>query len=236
MPWRWSIPATGALLAAGGARLAAAAAAAAGALMTSGEGPYGEESDPYAAQASHLVHNMQDFERRLDAVRARAQESLAKVRQQEERLTTNFLPTKKTLGRLTRAAAAEARKAENQVVKDRLSRIHYKQVGVLDRAARFWEDSLDQEQELRRIAAARLDFEQAALNVTRESSNVEQNRIKEVQVTEKKHIDRWLQNFEAQLSARERMVADEDPVRPRVSQRLGGGNGEHGRSNDKTKS
>lgn len=164
-----------------------------------------QEAQLYEKQADGILSEMKDYEAKLDGVRSRVEAAHAKVVEQEKRLSDNFLPVQETLNSLIQAATNTSAKAEVQMMLERLTRMHYKQIGTLDRSATYWLEVAEKEKEARRVAEAR---QRLYSNTT--SGDQKLHAMQNAREQDKAELDEWFKNFWAQLAASEEVALEND--------------------------
>lgn len=166
-----------------------------------------KEDKAYLEKGNKAVKEMQEFKEHLNHVRYKAESAFYKVKKQEDRLIANFIPVAKLLMSLTQEAATTAAKAEVRTMMNRLTRMHYKQVGALDRSATYWMEVAEREKEARRVAEAKykIQTEQVGLSAdqAKQIFSLTQKRN-----NEKAEMDAWFAKYWAQLEEKEKMALD----------------------------
>lgn len=159
--------------------------------------------DPIDVQLEHIMDVLHDYEKRLTVVRLQAMAAYTTVQEKEKALEESFRPTKEALEKMVNAAADEAGKAEATALLNRLTRIHYEQIGALERSARYWEERVSKEKELLQMAEVKKTLEEDAKDTVEIQSRLNEANIKNVRVAEKAAIDQWLAKLDAQLRTEE---------------------------------
>jgi len=162
--------------------------------------------DPAAAQAAATVTSLEEYKQRLEAARLKAEEHYEIVAANELALSQQFAPIRQQLKDMIKATVDQASKAEVAALLERLERIRSDQTAMYDRTARFWEERLAREKELRRITEAKIRLEESAELIAKTqnvSSDEYQEQLREV---EQANLDSWLDGFDAQLKAEEEAI------------------------------
>eukprot|EP00927_Polykrikos_kofoidii_P077025 TRINITY_DN74018_c0_g1_i1.p1 TRINITY_DN74018_c0_g1~~TRINITY_DN74018_c0_g1_i1.p1 ORF type:complete len:322 (-),score=69.85 TRINITY_DN74018_c0_g1_i1:28-954(-) len=164
---------------------------------------------PFQDEIDQILSRMDDWLARVKLAQKTAEAHVEAVAATEQKLRDDFLPVVQRLKAMVEVAATEAAKAETTALLERLSRIHYEQVAVLDRSARFWEERLAKEKELTRIAEAKVRLENSAANATGLQVAAAAASMSEVKAQEKERLDGWLTGLEEQLHAEEAAARQE---------------------------
>jgi len=165
--------------------------------------------DPYEKQSAAIMSNLSNYSQQLKLAGIAAQEKLKEVQEQEQMLANKFEPTQKALGAMIKSAAKEASKAEASTLLERLTKIHYEQVGLMDRSSRFWEEQIAREKELTRVAEAKARLEDTARNAIPLEQHAKAVEEQDLLDAEKARIQEWLQGFNSQLKAQETAIVDQ---------------------------
>eukprot|EP00928_Gymnodinium_smaydae_P089370 TRINITY_DN73345_c0_g1_i1.p1 TRINITY_DN73345_c0_g1~~TRINITY_DN73345_c0_g1_i1.p1 ORF type:complete len:277 (+),score=42.33 TRINITY_DN73345_c0_g1_i1:85-831(+) len=150
--------------------------------------------DPYELQADAIIKNLTDTQNQLLKSRVSAENQLKFLKEQETRLANASAPAFRALKGQLRNATHEAARAEARVLLERIQRIHHQQKATLDRSARYWEEQIAKERELRRIADAKMRLEESA-NAPRVLDAALAKRMVELAESEKTNLDAWVQGL-----------------------------------------
>lgn len=155
------------------------------------------------------TEDLRNYTRSLYAAMSTAELQYTAINSTEENLTFNFVPAKRNLEAMIEWTVNEAGRAEAKVVLERLKRVHYEQVGQLERSARYWEEEIAKEKELVKVAEAKGRLEKEAQRVVEFQADLNNRSMHEVRDAEKGRLDQWLANVSQQLYARRSEVNDE---------------------------
>eukprot|EP00927_Polykrikos_kofoidii_P074699 TRINITY_DN70722_c0_g1_i1.p1 TRINITY_DN70722_c0_g1~~TRINITY_DN70722_c0_g1_i1.p1 ORF type:complete len:269 (-),score=60.36 TRINITY_DN70722_c0_g1_i1:94-900(-) len=171
--------------------------------------------DPYKAQTMAIMKRMDDWIARVRNAQKSAEAQRRLVVKKEATLGTMFMSRMQQLETSLHEAATDATKAETVALMERLSRIHYDQVAMLDRSARFWEARIAKEKEMTRLAEAKTRLEQFAASAEQIHADGLVVEIKHLGSTDKVGLEGWLTSHEQQLRSEEeaiqRAVSKSDP-------------------------
>jgi hypothetical protein len=168
-----------------------------------------DAKDPYVEQADRILANLSGYGERLRVAGQHAEQKYADVQEQEKALSEQFMPTQLALEGLIKTAATQAAKAEAGTLLERLTKLHYDQVAILDRSARFWEEHVAKEKELRRIAEAKTRLEESNLASKPLQEQATAVAMQETADAEEARMQIWLQGFEKQLKAEEQAIHEQ---------------------------
>jgi len=163
-----------------------------------------QEEKEYKQREENVLAEMKDYEAKLDRVRLKAESAYKKVSEQEKRLTANFAPVKKMLNGLIQKAVDTAAKAEVQTMLERLQRMHFKQIGTLDRSPTYWLEVAEREKEARRVAEAHSRLYDDKLQSLLSSGSQELYAARKAREEEKAELDEWFKSYWSQLEASEK--------------------------------
>lgn len=171
------------------------------------EDPEQIERSAQEKRAIETVHSMISYLQRLKVAEKHAEDARAYVLNKEDQLERDFKPSLAELERLIEAATTSAAKAEVRTMKERMLRMHYKQVASLDRQASFWEDRVIREREMRRDVDAKVEEQKhlRAVEIPGAYENA-QREVTQVQAAEADRLHKWLRGFAVALKEEEDKV------------------------------
>eukprot|EP00927_Polykrikos_kofoidii_P012169 TRINITY_DN15233_c0_g1_i1.p1 TRINITY_DN15233_c0_g1~~TRINITY_DN15233_c0_g1_i1.p1 ORF type:complete len:292 (+),score=54.95 TRINITY_DN15233_c0_g1_i1:120-995(+) len=159
--------------------------------------------DPDRILGEAILERMDTWLERVESVQKSAETQRRLVVQKETELSRNFTQAMMHLESKRKEATTEADNAKTTALMERLSRIHYDKVAMLDRSARFWEERIAEEEKLARIAAAKVRLEQSAISLEKMQAGGSRIAMKQLEASEKEGLKSWLTTQEEHSRAEE---------------------------------
>lgn len=148
-----------------------------------------------------ILGKMAEYEKKIKSVHSKADVAYTALAQQHERLSANYAPIRSAMEGLIKTAASVAAKAEVQTMLDRLTRMHYNEVGALDRSATYWLNLVEKEKEAERVALARDALRVDALKATKKNFLKKEEALNNKADSDKAKVDQWREDMWAELKA-----------------------------------